>query len=146
MPLNRAYLGRVLQPAFEHRVTAQELIAFADALGESNPVCRDTEAAARYGYPAIVAAPTYVAALALRAERPLFDDPGFGADLESLRHLESGFTTHRPVHAGDALRCLVRVTSIDKIGNRELLTTVVSVTAVDVPVAEVRSVVVMLGR
>ena len=145
LPLNRDYVGRVLRPEFEHRVTASELIAFADAVGELNPVCRHTEAAVRYGHPAIVAVPTYVVALALRAERPLFDDPGFGADPGSLRHLESALTSRRPVYAGDVLRCAARVASIESVGTRELLTTVTSVNAADEPVAEVRSTVVVLG-
>ncbi|MFJ1637812.1 MULTISPECIES: MaoC family dehydratase N-terminal domain-containing protein [unclassified Streptomyces] len=146
MPLNRAYLGRTLGPLKRHQVTAEELRAFADAVGDHNPVHRDPAAAARYGHPAVVAVPTYVVALALRAERPLFDDPGFGADPARLRHVEAGTTAHRPVYASDVLGCAVRVDAIERIGPHELLTTVTSVTdASGRPVAEVRSVVVVLG-
>ncbi|MFD7068312.1 MaoC family dehydratase N-terminal domain-containing protein [Streptomyces sp. NPDC059913] len=146
MPLNRAYLGRTLGPLERHRVTEEELRAFADAVGDHNPAHRDPAGAARYGHPAVVAVPTYVVALALRAERPLFDDPEFGADPARLRHLEANAAVHRPVYAGDVLRCAVRVDLIEPIGPHELLTTVTSVMeASGRPVAEVRSVVVVLG-
>lgn len=143
MPLNRSYLGLQLRPTFEHRVTAEELIAFADAIGETNPACRDAAAAARYGHGAVVAAPTYVAVLAFRAQRPLFDDPAFGADPRALRHREERVTSYRPVYAEDLLRCVVRVASIEQVGRSELLVTATTVESGDGPVARLWSSVVL---
>lgn len=123
MPLNRAYLGRRLRPAFEHHVTADELLAFADALGETNPAYRSAAAAAAYGHPAVIAPPTFAAVLAFRAQRPLLDDPAFGADPRSLRHRDERITSYRPVYAGDRVRGTVRITSIEEIPTHGILTT-----------------------
>ncbi|MBQ0983210.1 MaoC family dehydratase N-terminal domain-containing protein [Streptomyces sp. F63] len=143
--LNRSYAGREIRPLHVHRVTEAELVAFADAVGESHPACRSAAAAARLGHPAVLAVPTYTGVLALRAERVLFDDPDLGADPASLRHRESRITAHRPVYAGDLLTCSVRVSSIEQVGANELLVTEVAMRAGDEPVALVRNTVVMGG-
>ncbi|MEU1516198.1 MaoC family dehydratase N-terminal domain-containing protein [Streptomyces sp. NPDC005811] len=143
--LNRSYAGLEVLPRHVHRVTEAELVAFADAVGERHPACRCAAAAARLGHPAVLAVPTYTGALALRAERVLFDDPAFGADPASLRHRESRITAHRPVYAGDLLTCAVRVSSIERVGTSELLVTEVTVRAGTEPVALVRNTVVTTG-
>ncbi|MFG2611566.1 FAS1-like dehydratase domain-containing protein [Streptomyces anulatus] len=140
--LNPDYEGRTLHLVLEHRVSEEELVAFADAVGETHPACRDADAAHRLGHPAVIAPPTYPASLALRAERPLFDDPGLGADNRSLRHRDTAVTVHRPVHAGDVLRCTVRVVAVEALGRAGILVTEVTVEASGEPVAVVRNTVV----
>ncbi|OKJ58727.1 FAS1-like dehydratase domain-containing protein [Streptomyces sp. CB02115] len=140
--LNPDYEGRTLHPVLDHRVTEEELVAFADAVGETHPACRDADAARRLGHPAVIAPPTYPASLALRAERPLLDDPGLGADHRSLRHRDTTVTVHRPVRAGDVLRCTVRVVAVEALGRAGILVTEVTVEASGEPVAVVRNTVV----
>jgi len=50
MPLNRSLKGKEYQEVtFE--VTRPEVVAFAEAIGEGNPIYRDAEAAKPAGYP-----------------------------------------------------------------------------------------------
>ncbi|MDB5579254.1 MAG: MaoC family dehydratase [Bradyrhizobium sp.] len=78
---------------------------FAKAVGETNPIYFDDEAAQAAGYRAILMPPTYLFSLnmAVPARRgDLFDkENGIGVDISRILLGEEGFSYHRPVCAGD---------------------------------------------
>lgn len=107
MPPNRELIGRETQP-FQTEVVAAEVIAFAKAVGDLNPLYVDEAAAKKSRFGAIVAPPTYPIRMAAGAGDPeLF----LSLDLNyaSLLHAEQEFEWHRPILAGEKITITGRV-------------------------------------
>ena len=60
--LDKSLIGRESEPVV-HDVEKGAIRRFAEALGDPNPIYVDEEAARAAGYPALVAPPTFAAAL-----------------------------------------------------------------------------------
>src|SRR4029453_4504211 len=77
MPLNASLEGKeygeVTLP-----VVREQVMEFADAIGERNPIFRDPEAARAAGYPEQVAPPTFVAKMQIMSSGQVFVDPEIG--------------------------------------------------------------------
>ena len=119
MPLNRAFIGRVygFEPPFE---VGRELIRhFAAAIGDTNPISRDVEAARAAGHPDLVAPPTFLTTLGFRRSGGPIDDPELGLDYSLVVHGEQRFVLHRPVYAGDVLTGGTTVRDIRDVGRNE---------------------------
>ncbi|MEW6298033.1 MAG: MaoC family dehydratase N-terminal domain-containing protein [Thermodesulfobacteriota bacterium] len=99
LDFNRSILGQVFDETTFPPVTKEEILEFAAALGETNPLYTDEAAAANGPYGGLVAPPTFVTTL--RAKKftpehlPRFGKTGFdaGRDLE----------IYAPVRPGDVL-------------------------------------------
>ncbi|MCS6924327.1 MAG: MaoC family dehydratase N-terminal domain-containing protein [Candidatus Binatia bacterium] len=99
LDFDRSILGQVFDETTFPPVTKEEILEFAAALGETNPLYTDEAAAARGPYGGLVAPPTFVTKL--RAKKfmpehlPRFGKTGFdaGRDLE----------IYAPVRPGDVL-------------------------------------------
>lgn len=76
---------------------------FAKAIGETDPVYFDVDAARAAGHPDLVAPPTFVFGLDLEHSDTLGVLEAHGVNLSGVLHGEQRFTYHRPVHAGDTL-------------------------------------------
>ena len=89
-------------------VTREKILAFAKAVGETNPLYTDDEAAQRAGYPSLIAPPTFVNSVRRNAARP---DP-------KIKHGTLTFFAnqtiecHLPVKPGDVIRS---VTSLEDV-------------------------------
>ena len=85
------------------------LRAFARAIGETDPVYTDVDAAQQAGYPDLPMPPTFLFSLYLEAPDPwgFLDD--IGADLRGLLHGEQSFSYHDVVHAGDTITVRPRI-------------------------------------
>ncbi|MEV0645092.1 MaoC family dehydratase N-terminal domain-containing protein [Phytomonospora sp. NPDC050363] len=112
--LNTSYVGRTLPATEPHVVTAEEIGAFAAALGAKSD--RTT------------ASPTFLVSHTLPASNRLVDDPEFGLDFTRVLHREQRFAHVRPVRAGDEISCLVHVESIKTVAGNDVLTTRTEVT------------------
>ena len=66
MPLNQALVGSAY-PAIRYEVGREKLREFAVAVGETDPIYHDQEAARAAGHPDIPAVPTFAVVLSLRA-------------------------------------------------------------------------------
>jgi acyl dehydratase len=86
---------------------------FCQAIGETNPIFLDAEAAKAAGHPAVVTPPTYASCLnnLAPAEQDLVRDV-LGADLGRLLHGEQVFTLKRPIYVGDRIRMSQRIADI----------------------------------
>jgi len=104
---NRALIGRETA-ATPAAVVAEEVIAFAEAIGDRNPLYVDPDAARKSRFGAIVAPPTFPIRMGAAAGDPeLF----LALDLNyaSLLHAEQEFEWHRPLVAGEKVTITGRV-------------------------------------
>jgi acyl dehydratase len=103
---------RALALTFEPLVVLLErgrLRRFAEAIGETDPVHRDVEAARAAGHPDVVAPPTYLFSIELEAPRPFAFVEDLGIDLMTILHGEQSFTYHSLIHAGDTITVRRRI-------------------------------------
>lgn len=147
MPVNRAFVGREYPGSTTYEVGREHVRSFAEAIGESNPVCLDMAAARAAGYRDVVAPPTFLTVLDLRFgdEGPLHD-PELGLDFSLVVHGSQEFELHREVCAGDVLTSVQRVETIRDAGANELVVTVTEVHDLSgQPVATLRSTIISRG-
>lgn len=77
---------------------------FAKAIGETNPVYTDLEAARAAGYPDLPAPPSFLGnAIELDIPEPLKWMSDIGIDITSTLHGEQSMVYHKMVFAGDSL-------------------------------------------
>lgn len=90
-------------PAFDVLVERGRLRAFARAIGETDPVFTELDAARAAGHPDLPVPPTFLFSLYLEAPDPwgFLDD--LDVDLRGLLHGEQSFVYHRVLHAGDVV-------------------------------------------
>jgi len=139
--LNRDLVGREYPAGAVYEVGREHVRRFAEAIGSTDPLHLDPDAARAAGHPDVVAPPTFLTVLGFRfaAEGPVAD-PALGLDYSRVVHGEQAFRLHRPVHAGDRLRLVSRVEQIRDLGRHESMTTVQEVTdEAGAPVATLRS-------
>ncbi|RFC76628.1 MaoC family dehydratase N-terminal domain-containing protein [Streptomyces sp. AcE210] len=112
MPIDPGAIGTEL-PELTVDVERGRLRFFAKAIGESDPVYADVEAAKAAGHRDLPVPPTFF--FCLEMERPA-DHPNLvellGIDIRHVLHGEQGFTYHAPVHAGDRLTLRTKITDV----------------------------------
>jgi acyl dehydratase len=139
MPLNQALVGREY-PAVSYEVGREKLREFAIAVGETDPIYHDEEAARAAGHPDLPAVPTFAVVLSFRAGQVVYADPQLGLDYSRVVHSEQEFVYHRPIRAGDRLLATGKVASAEAKGRHELLTLQTEVTTeAGEPVCTVRA-------
>jgi len=130
MPLNQSLVGKEYPP-IRYEVGREKLREFAVAVGETDPVYHDEQAAKAAGHPDLPAVPTFPIVLSFRAGAAVTGDPELGLDYSRVVHGEQAFTYQRPLRAGDRLLAVARVAAIETKGRHELMTTVTDVTTED---------------
>jgi len=143
--IDRSAIGMTMAP---FTVTAEpgRLRFFARAIGETNPIFLDEDAARAAGHPGLPLPPTFLFSMELDGPEPFAFVDRLGIDLARMLHGEQSFRYHRVAHAGEALTFTQRVADIfDKKGGA--LTFVVRETAVGdaagAPVADLTTVLVV---
>ncbi len=147
MAINREYIGREYRASATYEVGREHVRRFAEAIGDSNPVYTDAQAARALGHPDCIAPPTFLTVLNFRfaLEGPIVD-PSFGLDYSRVVHGEQRFELHRPVRVGDVLQMVSRVEDIKDAGRNELISMAMQITdAAGERVATVRSTIVSRG-
>jgi acyl dehydratase len=145
MPLNQRLVGKVYPP-IRYEVCREKLREFAVALGETDPVYHDQQAARAAGHPDIPAVPTFPVVLSFRAGAMVNGDPELGLDYGRVVHGEQAFSYRRPLRAGDRLLAAGRVAAIQTKGRHELLTIATDITSEDgEPVCQVTSLLISRG-
>jgi acyl dehydratase len=127
VPLNQALVGNAYPPV-RYEVGREKLREFAVAVGETDPIYHDEEAARAAGHPDIPAVPTFAIVLSMRAAVAIHGDPELGLDYSRVVHGEQEFVFHRPIRAGDRLLAVAKVASAEAKGRHELLTLQTEVT------------------
>ena len=117
------YVGREFHGTPPYAVSRVKIGEFAAAVGASDPVHTDPQAARAAGSPDVLAPPTFAVVVAQRAEAEYIEDPAAGIDFSRVVHAEERFTYHRPIVAGDLLHTVVHVDSINARGGISMVTT-----------------------
>lgn len=136
MPVDPSFIGRTYPAAQRYEVGLEKIREFADAIGDPNPVYRDVEAARAAGHPTVIAPPTFVTIVNLRAIHAIVADPELGLDWSRVVHGEQTFEYHRPVRAGDSLHIVTTIQDVrSRAGNDFLLVRAEITDGQDTPVA-----------
>lgn len=86
-----------------------QLLFFAKATGERNPVYLDEELARAAGHRALPAPPTFTFSLAFHAPTTVED---LGVDMRLILHAEQSFCHHAQIYAGDRITLTGEVVDI----------------------------------
>jgi acyl dehydratase len=113
--IDKQHIGRQL-PTFLATAEAGQLRFFAKAIGETNPIYFDEQAARDAGYPGLPLPPTFLFSLEFQIPSNAWRDE-LGIVTARILHGEESFSYHRMAYAGDTLRFDVRIADIyDKKG------------------------------
>ncbi|MGE9764745.1 MaoC family dehydratase N-terminal domain-containing protein [Pseudomonas sp. PDM20] len=113
--IDSKHIGKVL-PSFSAVAEAGQLRFFAKAIGETDPVYFDEQAARDAGHPGLPLPPTFLFSLAFQMPNQAWRDE-LGIVSSRILHGEESFTYQRMAYAGDTLHFDVRITDIyDKKG------------------------------
>ena len=85
MPVNTEAIGK-RYPASVYAVGREKIREYAYAVGETNPLYIDVEAAREAGYADVVAPPMFAVVYAGRAITPALFDPEVGIDFAHMLH------------------------------------------------------------
>ncbi|NIK61453.1 MaoC family dehydratase N-terminal domain-containing protein [Kribbella shirazensis] len=97
---------------------------FALAIGETDPVFSELEAARKAGYPDLPVPPTFLFCADLEICEPLTMLANLGADVRQVLHGEQSFVYFAPVHAGETVTLRAHIADVytRKGGRLEFLT------------------------
>lgn len=113
--IDKKHIGRQL-PTFLATAEAGQLRFFAKAIGETNPIYFDEQAARDAGHPGLPLPPTFLFSLEFQIPSNAWRDE-LGIVTARILHGEEFFRYHRMAYAGDTLRFDVRIADIyDKKG------------------------------
>src|ERR1700676_2689321 len=116
MTLDTQALGRTFGPHM-HAVRREEIRAYAEAVGETNPLYLDLDAARAAGHPDLVAPPMFAVVYCSTAIEQVLFDPAVGIDFEMLVHGAQEFEWGPLVLAGDEVTTQIAVAEIyERIG------------------------------
>ena len=146
MAVNEDFQGRTYDPTPPFSVGREHIRDFAAAVGATDPVHHDVEAARAAGYADLVAPPTFAVIAGQRTDAQFVTDPEAGVDYSRVVHGEQRFTHHRPIVAGDELRGVLHVDAIRAAGGHQMVTMRSEIVdAQDQPVATSLSTIVIRG-
>jgi acyl dehydratase len=122
MTLDRALVGRSYPPSAVYEVGRAKIAEFAAAVGATDPVHTDAEAARAAGHADVIAPPTFAIVVSLEAAMAVLQDPDVGLDYSRVVHGEQKFAHHRPVRAGDRLVATTTIDAARTVAGNDLLT------------------------
>ena len=117
MPVNTAAVGKTY-PATTYAVGREKVKEYALAVGETNPVHLDHEAARAAGYDDVVAPPMFCVVYKSPAMAPAIFDPDVGIDFARMVHGGQEFAWGPVVVAGDEITTTVTVKDISERDGR----------------------------
>ena len=114
MAVNTDAIGKTY-PASVYAVGREKIREYAYAVGETNPLYLDVDAAREAGYADVVAPPMFAVVYAGRAITPALFDPEVGIDFAHMLHAGQEFEWGPVVVAGDEIST---TTTVAEIGER----------------------------
>ena len=111
MAVNDDAIGKSYPPA-TYEVGREKIREYAHALGITNPVHHDREAAVAAGFRDVVAPPMFCVVYSAPALGPAVVDPEVGINLAAMVHGGQEFVWGEPVCAGDEITTEIEVTEI----------------------------------
>ncbi len=111
MPANLDVIGKSYEPVL-YAVGREKIREYAAAVGETNPLHLDLEAARGAGYADLVAPPMFAVVYAGRSVIPALFDPEVGMDFSMMVHGAQEFRWGPVVVAGDEISTVATVGDI----------------------------------
>ena len=90
-------------PPFEYEVGREKIREYANAVGETNAIYHDRDAARNAGFRDVVAPPMFAVVYSAGAMGPAILDPELGINLMLMLHGSQEFFWSEPVCAGDTI-------------------------------------------
>jgi acyl dehydratase len=122
MALNPALVGRQYPVSHPYVIGREKVREFATAIGDTNPVSHDVDAARALGYSDVVAPPTFAFVITHKAMGEAMFDPDLGLDYSRVVHGEQRFTYVRPLVAGDVITVQATIDGIRSVAGNDMLT------------------------
>jgi acyl dehydratase len=110
-----AAIGKTYDPV-TYAVGREKIREYAAAVGETNPVHFDVEAARAAGYDDVAAPPMFAVVYAARAVAPGLFDPEVGIDFARMLHAGQEFRWGPMVVAGDEITTTASLKDISERG------------------------------
>ncbi len=111
MPVETAAVGKEY-PAATYEVGLEKIREYANAVGQTEPVHHDREAAQAAGFRDVVAPPMFAVVYSSPAMGPAILDPDVGINFAAMVHGGQEFVWGEPVCAGDAITTRAKVSEI----------------------------------
>ncbi|MEU9239970.1 MaoC family dehydratase N-terminal domain-containing protein [Streptomyces shenzhenensis] len=121
MALDQSFVGRTYPPTEPYEVGREKIREFAEAVGDTNAVYTDPEAAKALGYSDVIAPPTFVFSITFRAAGQVVEDPQLGLDYSRVVHGDQKFAYRRPVRAGDRLTVTSTIEAIKSLAGNDVI-------------------------
>src|ERR1700761_1648121 len=115
MAVNTEAIGKTFPPS-TYAVGREKIREYAYAVGETNPLYVDVDAARAAGYADVVAPPMFAVVYAGRAITPALFDPEVGIDFPNMLHAGQEFEWGPLVVAGDEVTTTMTVAEIEERG------------------------------
>jgi acyl dehydratase len=117
VPVDAGVIGKVY-PATTYAVGREKVREYALAVGETNPLYLDAEAARGAGHADVVAPPMFAVVFSMPAVAQGMFDPAVGIDFARLVHSGQQFTWGPLVVAGDEIATTATLTDVsERAGN-----------------------------
>jgi acyl dehydratase len=113
MPVNTEAIGKEW-PAVDYEVGREKIREYAHAVGETNPVHHDPEAARAAGFRNVVAPPMFCVVYSAPAVGPGIVDPEVGINLAAMVHGGQEFVWGEPVCAGDVITTRAKLADVSE--------------------------------
>jgi len=118
MAIGTAAIGKSYDPTM-YAVGREKIREYAAAIGESNPLYFDLEAAHAAGHADLVAPPMFAVVYAARSVGPAILDPEVGINFAMMVHAAQELVWGPLVIAGDEITTTARVEDISDRGGME---------------------------
>lgn len=118
MAVNTEAIGKTY-PAVLYAVGREKVREYAYAVGETNPLYLDVDAARAAGYADVVAPPMFAVVYSGRAVTPALFDPEVGINFANMLHAGQEFAWGPLVVAGDEITTTTEVKGISERGGME---------------------------
>jgi acyl dehydratase len=115
MPVNTEAIGKSYEPV-TYAVGREKIREYAAAVGETNALHHDLEAARAAGYEDLVAPPMFAVVYASRAVAPALFDPEVGLNFAMMVHGAQEFVWGPLVVAGDEITTTASVKDVSDRG------------------------------
>ena len=113
MALNKDLIGKQW-PAVTYEVGREKIREYANAVGETNPVHHDPNAAREAGFRGVVAPPMFCVVYSAPAVGPAIVDPEVGINLAAMVHGAQVFEWGEPVCSGDLVSTMARLADLSE--------------------------------
>ncbi|MGO4614280.1 fused (3R)-hydroxyacyl-ACP dehydratase subunits HadA/HadB [Nocardia sp. 2YAB30] len=118
-----ALVGRHFRMTEHYEVGREKIREFARAVQDGHPAHQHEGAAAELGFDGLVAPLTFSSIVLMLVQRKMFESLLTGYDLGQVLQTEQSIRAHRPIVAGDQLRCDAYIESFRQFGDKDFMVT-----------------------